>query len=289
MNCRLRFFLCISFLTVSLAIQSPAIGEITFVDTSFSTFTDAVTLQRVGVNRGGTQYAYRGSDWITGSVTAVNISSATVISADGYPSAGAVDGFLSSPVLNRGLLDPGLGDGVFNPGDEFTQYTFNQPVYNDVGSDLLLSFITFDFGSFETSPGPYWLSADGGAPLMVNRSADFDLSPVNSMPMFTYFDTIADPSDFLNSTTPSGFLGTSNATPRPSLQLVDLTDLGIGHGGTITSLRIWDDDFSNGNTIYPTFIAAFPAVSVPEPSFAGALAICISAAMTRRKRRQTTR
>jgi hypothetical protein len=261
---------------VYLACTVPsAQGQIWFVNVSGTAQSDKVALETVGVYREGPGFAYEFEDLILGSVTAVNIPGAlrtVVASADGYPLSGAPDGLLNDQFLNTGLFTPGLGDGNFQAGDEFVEYTFDQPVVNGPGSDVVLSFITFDFGDFESPPGPYWLMPGGGTPTQIDRDADVDLTAVEIVPAFGFLDGgPTDPSDFLttNVQQTSG-LGNANATPRPSLHLIDLTELGIALDETILSLRIWDDDFSNGNTIYVMTIAGFPAV--PEPS-TGVLAL----------------
>lgn len=266
---------CLLLLAMSfcwICLSPMARGQIWFANLSGTVNSDRLDLETVGVFRDGPSYAYQFNELIPGTVTAVNIPGDTrtvVLSADGYPPAGAPSGLLRDSGLNTGLLTPGLGDGDFQDGDEFVEYTFSQPVVNGPGSDLVLAFITFDFETFGSDPGPYWLMPGGGVPTQIDRAADLNLGSVPSIPYFAYVDGgPTDPGDFLSTNVQqTGSLGTSGALARPSLQSVDLSELGVLPGESIVSLRIWDDDFSNGNSIHPTLIAGLPVV--PEPSSLG--------------------
>ena len=247
--------------------SATAEAQINSVTTTGSGQNDKIALDHINLFRGSTAFSYEFDDLILGHITAVNIpgpSRTVILSADGYPPTGAPDGLVNDAFLNTGLHTPGLGDGSFLPGDEYTEYTFNQPIVNDSGADLLLSFITFDFGSFESQPGPYWLTPNGGSPTQINRAADIDLSPVDGIPQFRLLaGGPTQPSHFLATNAQStGSLGTATAIPRPSLHIVDLTALGVAQGSSIESLRIWDDNLSNGNTIYTMLIAGFPTTQI---------------------------
>jgi len=254
-----------SFVAILLFCSNETEAQITSVVTEMTSGSERVSLQSIGMFRGPENFFYPFEELILGNISAVNIPGSfrtVILSEDGYPASGAPDGLINDEYLNTGLFTPGLGDGNFQLGDEFTEYTFTQPVVNDTGADLLLSFITFQFSTFESEPGPYWLSPDGATPVQIDRDADIDLGALSGIPYYFYpAGGPTNPTDFLDPVAQSsGSLGNSNATPRPSLQIIDLSDLGIAEGDSINSLRIWDDDLSNGNTIYTTLIAGLPSL-----------------------------
>jgi hypothetical protein len=265
----------------SAGFANRAHASIWFVDTSTSIFSNEVKLQRIGIFRDGVGEVFKFQDLTLASLTGVNIPGSfqtVVLTADGFPAGGAPDGLMRDQALNTGLLNPGRGDGVFQPGDQFVEFTFDRPILNKVGVDLFLASITYDFGSSESAPGPYWMMVEGGTPVLIDRAADMDLSPVASMPYYMFLNGgPTSPSDFLaTNVQQTGSLGNSIATPRPSIQLIDLSELGVAEGATIQSLRLWDDNASNGNAVYPTMIAAVPEVSAFQMTlFAMAVATLI--------------
>jgi len=59
-----------------------------------------------------------------------------------------------------------------------------------------------------------------------------------------------------------GGLGVDTVLPRPTLQLVDLSELGIEFGDSIDSIRIWDAGPDSSSSDNLTYIAGLPPVTL---------------------------
>lgn len=284
----------VSLIVVACYQPSPMFADVIVgAQATYGSSNDVVTLTRLDVNRNGSNVSYTVGELTTGTISAINLPGGArrMIIRENFASwNGAPNGFLNDPVLTRGMWTPGKGnDGVLSPGEEFTEYTFAQPIVNGRGTELLFGFISARINDSTGAPGPYWISADGAAGTLISRPADFAFPSTSALSTTAFFSNgVTSPSDFLQTTVQHqpNFLGGLNRGPIPSLQLIDLTDLGVPENASINAIRFWDDGINDPETIHPTYIAAFPALSaVPEPSTAGLLLCAFGLPMLRRIRR----
>lgn len=237
-----------------------------FVDTfSGGQLGDKVGLQRVGLYRGGELYTYRWDDEIIRSnLTAINSTNSTVL-LYANPFDGNGSQAMNDQFLNTGLYRLSEGGGDFSSGENFFKQTFEAPIVNGPGTDLIVVSIEFDFDTLVSNQTDYFVSFDGLTSQLVeeDENDEFRLSTVESIPLYSLGAGITDPSDLGLATNPVGGLGNDTALPQPVLRELDLSDFGVAPGASITDIWIQDSD-GNGNGLFPTMVFGLP--DIPEPS-----------------------
>lgn len=266
------------------SLVASAAGQVVATNTfGGGSFGDKVGLAGVNVQRGGDFYGYTYEDMIGVTLSGINVPSATsrtvLLYAD--PLDSNRDQTMNDQFVNTGLYRPGDGPGDFSAGAEYFKLDFEHPVKNDTGPDLLVTSIAFDFSSGSQShPTDYFVSFDGSNSSLVTSSApEFRLSGVDSIPYYSYQGGVTSPSDLAGPVSHTGGLGNSTATATPTIQSLDLANLGIAPGATVSSIWIQDSSL-NGNGFYPTMVLGLPAI--PEPA-TGLLVACAALVSWRRR------
>lgn len=251
------------------ALAATAAGEVVFATTfGGGAFGEKVGLSGVGVERGGDVYAYDMDQMIGVTLGAINLPAAGLRTILLYADPLDNDRHLTmnDAFVNTGLLDCGDGPGEFS--SEYIRLDFESPVINDIGADLLVTSIAFDFDDgFQTHPSDYFVSLNGSESSLIQAAGtpEFRLDGVDSIPYYGYQGGVTSPAGLSGPVQHTGGLGNATATSVPTIQSLDLSDLGIAPGASVSS--IWMQDSSlNGNSFYPTMVLGLPRI--PEPGSA---------------------
>jgi hypothetical protein len=276
-------FGCVAAVAVVLFVSGSARAQsVTFIEYGGQAGDNRISFQRVGVQRGAGSYAYRFNEMILPTISAINVpgSFRTLVMSHGSFTQ-APNGFLRDQYINTGMWTPGVGNGTaFTASQEWTWLTFDRPVVNSAGPDLLV--FSLDFPQLATNPSSYILST-GTASYTDTTAADWVGSASESVPYYGYDGGATSPSDFLTKTPfQSGGLGNDEFDTHWVLQMVDLSSLGIGANQSVTSLYL-QDNAANGNGFFPQMVVGLPAV--PEPAGLGLLAVAGAGLLARRGRR----
>jgi hypothetical protein len=124
---------------------------------------------------------------------------------------------------------------------------------------------------------PLILSSSANHSYIFPTSGGMEGPETDPLEQYTYTTTVATPADLINFTPVA-----SGSLVRPSwvVQTFDLSSMGVAPGASVSSLYLQDWS-GNGNSVFPTFIAGFPAV--PEPASIGALSMAVLALGRRRR------
>jgi|GEM_PF-2752702 len=232
-------------------------AQINFLNVSGGVLGDRVALNTVGVQRGVDNFLYDYSDLLIPTLADTNIPSpgtrSILLYAD--PLDTQRDQALSDPFLNTGFLDFGEGNGSFAAGAEMIRLDFADPVVNDVGPDIIMAGIGFQFF---IPVRPFYLSFDGIASFEISGTSEFEGPTVDSIPYYAFPGGITAPSELVTEPPQNtGGLGNSTAIPRPQFITIDLSNLGIAPGESISSIYM-QDKVNDSRDFYPVFVAGLP-------------------------------
>lgn len=223
-------------------------------------------LRSVSVRRPGAwgYQTYTPDELIGIDVTHFNGASTSVILSDSSTlvASGERAALIEDNVLNTGLINPGTGSGLSSPpaaNEEGMQFTFDVPLVNSAGPDMLL----VEIEQLPNTPNSFWLSpvdfSEPGLAAHLYTSADYsDQGPTEAV----WVQSVVDPSSLTG-------VETSEISPNSSqvagyfnlfAVAIDLSDLGYRTGDRVSSLFLQ----ATGATVDPVFIAGFQAI--PEPS-----------------------
>lgn len=265
--------------TFALAAQGRAASNIWYFNTSTTGGQNPLwSLERIGVFRNSVGYSYYFSDLILPNISAINnVSNVTVLTPGLTTRDGAA--FLRDSYLNTGLSSPGVGNGSsFTAADHWTRISFDAPVVNSDGPDLLVVSL-FPLWAADVA-SPYIISTSAGHSHVGETTYESSGSATPSITQYMYTSSVTTSSDLLSkSVTNAGSLVNHNYI----LQTLDLSSMGVGAGQSVQELYVQDWS-GNGNGFSPSLIAGFP--TVPEPGIATLGAgISLMALWRRRKSR----
>jgi hypothetical protein len=262
------------------ATARPAAGSVigaTVADASSGNYT----LTSVTVERGGTAgtFTYLPSQLIGVDVTdvAATGSSLAVQHNASVPAAGTRATLLEDGRLDTGLINP---FSTSSPVTDAFEVTFVTPIVNSDGADV----IVFDIGTGD--PTAFWVNGDRTNARHDVTAANFTTGLLSGVP-FTQYAYInpaggTNVNGLADLEATSGWDGTaSNGTTAIAAVSLDLSDLGIAVGGTVSTLG-WQTT-STGSRLDAVYVAGLPAV--PEPTGFAAVALVAAAATLRRRRR----
>jgi hypothetical protein len=246
---------------------------------------DVQTLQNLTVRRPGDWgcQTYAPEELIGIDVTHFNGASGGVILAapGNVPPQGQRAALLQDDVLNSGLINPGQGSGRAAPPEANTEgmeITFDTPVCNSAGPDIIFAEIEQDTGS----PNSFWLSptdfSDPNVLAHLYTAADYiDQGPAGGVLVRNVSDssTLA----AVESSTLSGSTFHGAGYFNVYAMAIDLSDLGFAPGARVSSLFLQSGESA---TVDPVFIAGLHAI--PEPSTLLLMSLGLGLLVVRRKR-----
>jgi hypothetical protein len=238
---------------VALGLANHVGAQITFVNYTNSGTDARIGFQRIGVTRGGSNFAYWDTEVIMASLNRINGQSNVTVITPGGPTKDA-NAFLRDAYLNTGIESIGIGTGL-TAGDQWTQITFDQPIVNSAGPDGFVATEQFP----DIVIVPLRLATPANHSVTLTGSTAMVGSSNSLLPQYTYLTPVATPADLTNATpNPSGSL----VNPSWVIETFDLSSMSVPMGQSVSSLYL--QKLSNNGGAFPTFIAGFPAV--PEPS-----------------------
>lgn len=244
-----------------------------------------IALNFIDVQRGASNYSYSFANLLSPTLDAVSLSStgssAILLYAD--PLDSNRDKALSDAFINTGFLDPGQGSGSFTGlNAKYIKLKFGTPVKNDVGPDLVVFGIGWQYDSGPNTSSASYISFDGTTAYSVNRNADFQLPQIPNTPYYAYNGGVSTPNELVTKTPQLvGYLGNPpTAIPRPVVHALDLSNYGVAAGAAIDTMYL--QDATSGSNLYPTLIAGLPAI--PEPAAGLFMIVGVTAALWRRHR-----
>jgi hypothetical protein len=258
----LRMRISFMVLMMGLGVAGGTQAGTSYVNTqSGGIYGSQIALDRFGMNRNGLSYSYSYSDLILPTITAIRQNDAPVIATYGTTYSDR-NLFLRDRFLSTGLWNLPQGDGTkFDSTTQWMQITFDKPVVNSDGEDVVL--FRLDWPEFMVNgPIPVRLSLDASHTILTSSSRDLVGAAMPHLPDYGYpAGPYTDPAVFGTATTTfGGYL----ANPTWIVQSIDLSNLGVLPGGSVSSLYLQQ---KNNNNTDPMLIAGLPAV--PEPSMLG--------------------
>jgi hypothetical protein len=238
------------------------------------------TLTSVSVTRGGAgTFTYVPSQLIGVDLTDVDAFSVPILVQNGasLPASNTRATLLEDGRLDTGVINITTTNGT---ADRSVELTFNAPVVNSAGADILVFNIGNDDGI------RWWINDD-----RANRSADLPASSLSdnlltgvTLTQYAYSPNggnILSLADLESDA--SNFSLDSNGSSTVNAFELDLSSVGVAAGGSVDRIRF--QSLTSGGRADPVLVAGLPAV--PEPAGSTCLAVAAVLAAARRRRRHS--